>query len=52
MECSGENAATVDGTITFGNNAYDGKMRMAMKKTNDAMNMTFNGKRIADCTAK
>jgi len=26
-------------------------MHMAMKNTNDTMDMTFTGKRIGDCTA-
>jgi hypothetical protein len=51
MDCAGNNAATVDGAITFGNNAYDGQMRMTMKQTNDTMNMTLTGKRIGDCAA-
>jgi hypothetical protein len=52
MECSGTHASTVDGTITFGNNAYDGKMHMVMKGSGDAMDMVFSGKRVGDCTAK
>ena len=52
MECAGQEPTTVDGAITFGNNAYDGQMRMTMKRTNDAMNITFTGKRVGDCTAK
>ena len=51
MDCSGNYSAIVDGTITFGNNVYDGQMRMAMKNTNDTMVMTFTGKRIGDCAA-
>ena len=51
MDCSGNNPVIVDGTITFGNNVYDGQMRMAMKTTNDTMVMTFTGKRIGDCAA-
>ena len=51
MDCSGNYSAIVDGAITFGNNAYDGQMRMAMKTTNDTMVMTFAGKRIGDCAA-
>ena len=51
MECAGQEPTTVDGAITFGNNAYDGQMRMTMKRTNDTMNMTFIGKRVGDCTA-
>jgi hypothetical protein len=52
MECTGDHAGTVDGAINFGNNAYDGQMRLAMKDMNAAMTMTFNGKRVGDCTAK
>lgn len=52
MECSGTPASTVNGTITFGNNAYDGRMHMVMKGSNDAMDMTFSGRRVGDCTAK
>jgi hypothetical protein len=51
MDCSGQGAATIVGAITFGDNAYDGQMRMTMKQTNDTMNMTFTGKRVGDCTA-
>ena len=51
MDCSGQGAATVVGAITFGDNAYDGQMRMTMKQTNDTMNMTFTGKRVGDRTA-
>jgi hypothetical protein len=51
MDCAGNNAATVDGAITFGTNAFDGQMHMTMKQTNQAMDMTFTGKRIGDCAA-
>ena len=51
MDCAGKDAATVDGAITFGNNAYDGQMRMTMKQSSEAMNITFTGKRIGDCAA-
>ena len=51
MDCSGNYSAIVDGAITFGNNAYEGQMRMAMKTTNDTMVMTFTGKRVGDCAA-
>jgi hypothetical protein len=51
MDCAGNDAATVDGAITFGDNAYDGQMRMTMKQTNATMAMTFTGKRIGDCAA-
>jgi hypothetical protein len=52
MDCSGEHASTVNGTITFGNNAYDGRMHMVMKGSNDALDMTFSGRRVGDCTAR
>ncbi len=51
MDCAGSDPSTVDGAITFGNNVYDGKMRMTMKQTRDTMDMTFAGKRVGDCTA-
>jgi hypothetical protein len=51
MDCAGSDPTTVDGAITFGNNAYDGKMRMTMKQTKDTMDMTFTGKRVGDCAA-
>ncbi len=51
MDCSGNEPTTVDGVITFGNNAYDGQMRMTMKQTKDTMDMTFTGKRVGDCAA-
>jgi hypothetical protein len=51
MECAGSHPSTVEGTMTFASNAYDGKMHMVMKGSNDAMNMTFSGKRVGDCTA-
>src|SRR6266498_1999631 len=39
MDCAGNDPSTVDGAITFGNNAYDGKMRITMKQTRDTMDM-------------
>ncbi len=51
MDCAGNNPSTVEGAITFGNNAYDGKMHMTMKQTRDTMDMTFAGKRVGDCVA-
>ena len=51
MECTGSEPMTLVGDLTFGNNAYDGQMRMTMTKTNDTMNMAVSGKRVGDCTA-
>jgi hypothetical protein len=51
MECTGNEPMTMLGEITFGNNAYDGQMRMTMTKTSDTMNMAVSGKRVGDCTA-
>ena len=51
MDCAGSDPSTVAGEITFGNNAYDGKMRMTMKQTKGTMDMTFAGRRVGDCTA-
>ena len=51
MECTGNEPSTIVGDLTFGNNAYDGQMRMTMTKTNDTMNMALSGRRVGDCTA-
>jgi len=51
MDCAGDDPTTVDGTINFGNNVYDGQMRMTMKKTRDTMDLTLTGKRVGDCVA-
>ncbi len=51
MECTGNEPMMMVGELTFGNNAYDGQMRMTMTKTNDTMNMAVSGKRVGDCTA-
>ncbi len=51
MDCAGNNPTTIDGAITFGDNVYDGQMRMTMKQTKDTMNMSFTGKRVGDCAA-
>jgi hypothetical protein len=52
MECTGDEPMTMIGEMTFGNNAYDGQMRMTMTKTKDTMNMAVSGKRVGDCTAQ
>jgi len=51
MECTGDHAGTIEGAISFGNNTYDGQMRMTMKGSSDAMTTTFSGRRVGDCTA-
>lgn len=51
MECTGNDPMTMIGEMTFGNNTYDGQMRMTMTKTNDTMNMAVSGRRVGDCTA-
>ena len=51
MDCAGNDPTTIDGAITFGNNVYDGQMRMTMKKTRDTMDLTLTGKRVGDCVA-
>ena len=51
MECTGKEPMTMVGEMTFGNNAYDGQMRMTMTRTGDTMNMAVSGKRVGDCTA-
>ena len=51
MECTGKEPMTMVGEMTFGNNMYDGQMRMTMTRTGDTMNMAVSGKRVGDCTA-
>jgi Protein of unknown function (DUF3617) len=51
MECTGNEPSTIVGELTFGNNAYDGQMRMTMTRTNNTMNMALSGRRVGDCTA-
>jgi hypothetical protein len=52
MECSSPEPSVIVGELTFGNNAYDGQMRMTMTRTNDTMNMALSGRRVGDCTAR
>jgi len=51
MECAGSEPSVIVGDLTFGNNTYEGQMRMTLTKTNDTMNMALSGKRVGDCTA-
>jgi hypothetical protein len=51
MECAGNEPSVIVGDLTFGNNSYDGQMRMTMTRTNDTMNMALSGRRVGDCTA-
>jgi hypothetical protein len=51
MECTSPEPSVVVGELVFGNNAYDGKMRMTMTRTNDTMNMALAGRRVGDCTS-
>jgi hypothetical protein len=51
MECAGPEPSIIVGDLTFGNNAYEGQMKMTLTKTNDTMNMALSGKRVGDCTA-
>ena len=52
MECAGSEPSVIVGDLTFGNNTYEGQMRMTLTKTNDTMNMALSGRRVGDCTAK
>ena len=52
MECTSPEPSVIVGELTFGNNAYDGQMRMTMTRTNDTMNMALAGRRVGDCTAR
>jgi len=51
MECAGSEPSVIVGDLTFGNNTYEGQMRMTLTKTNDTMNMALSGRRVGDCTA-
>jgi hypothetical protein len=51
MTCSTPEPSTVEGETHFGSGAYDGKMRMTMTSSNQTMQMTYSGKRVAGCTA-
>jgi len=52
MACTGEQAMTVSGDMTYGTDTYEGRMRMKTT-SGDAMEMTqtFAGKRVGDCVA-
>ena len=51
MECTGSDAATMDGEVVFGTGAYEGKMKMTMAGSSQAMQMTYSGQRTGSCTA-
>ena len=51
MQCSSPEPMVIEGEIVFGTNAYDGRMRMTMTKSNGTMNMALAGRRVGDCTA-
>jgi Protein of unknown function (DUF3617) len=51
MECTGDDPSTMDGEVTFGTGAYEGKMKMTMTKTKQSMQMTYAGQRVGACTA-
>jgi hypothetical protein len=48
MTCSGEQAMTGEGEMTFVQDSYTGTMKMAMPQ--GAMTMKMTGKRLGDCT--
>jgi len=53
MACTGKDAMSVDGEMTFGSNSYEGRMKMSGKMEGQQMEMmqTYSGKRVGDCTA-
>ena len=53
MECAGADAMEVTGEVMVGTESYDGRMRMAMRKEGQSMELTstFAGKRVGACTA-
>lgn len=48
MACSGEQAMTGEGELTFVQDSYTGTMKMTMAQ--GAMTMKMTGKRLGDCT--
>ena len=54
MACTGEDAMTATGEMTYAANSYEGRTRMTTKSGGDTVSMqqTFAGKRVGDCTAK
>ena len=53
MACTGEEAMTVSGEMTYAGTSYEGRMRMITQSSGQSMEMgqTFAGKRVGDCTA-
>lgn len=53
MVCTGKDAMTVAGEMTYGTNSYEGRMVMTGKMEGQPVEMTqtYAGKRVADCTA-
>jgi hypothetical protein len=51
MECTGANAMTGNGTVTYSGASYSGKTQFTMHQDGQAMtmNQTFSGKRVGDC---
>ena len=48
MMCSGQQAMTGDGEMTFTGDSYAGAMKMSMSQ--GSMSMKLSGKRLGDCT--
>jgi hypothetical protein len=48
MACTGQQAVTGDGEMTFTGDSYTGAMKMSMAQ--GAMAMKLSGKRLGDCT--
>jgi|ERR1043166_2215305 hypothetical protein len=51
VECTGENAMTGAGTMTYASNSYSGSMKSKIKQGGQIMEMTqsWSGKRVGDC---
>jgi len=49
MACTGDEAMTVSGEMTYAGTSYEGRMRMVTQSME--MGQTFAGKRVGDCTA-
>lgn len=54
MSCTGDEPMEVTGETTYGNDAYEGRMRMTTTSGGQSMEMmqTYSGRRVGNCTAR
>ncbi len=53
MSCTGDEPMEVTGETKYGNDAYEGRMKMTTTSGGQSMEMmqTYSGRRVGDCTA-